>query len=228
MSATASRHPLPSSPKFKNLTGRVFERLTVKAYSRPRQCPSGQVQQLWTCECECGRVVEVSTGNLTSGNSNSCGCLGRKHATEAATTHGLSKTATYRIWRAMIHRCENKNSSYYHRYGGRGVTICKRWRASFENFLADMGSRPSARHSIDRYPNNDGNYEPGNCRWATAREQSRNRSDNVIVEAFGKRMCAQDFAAEVGIGKMTLIRRIRRGWSPEKALTTPAYKKPLQ
>jgi len=124
------------------------------------------------------------------------------------------------VWHSMKQRCENTNSDSYERYGARGIRVCERWQV-FENFLADMGRRPSVRHSIDRFPDQTGNYEPGNCRWAIAAQQNRNRSDNVFLEFSGVRKCLTDWATEVGLSRDIIAWRLKRGWSIERALSQP-------
>jgi len=141
-------------------------------------------QQYWLCSCVCGALKIVRKDGLTSGKVQSCGCLSRELSSirEAGNQHNLKhgnsrqgnrRSAAYRSWSSMIHRCTNPNAHAYERYGGLGIKVCERW-LDFRNFLADMGSRPQGK-SIDRFPNPYGNYEPGNCRWATRREQSTNR-----------------------------------------------------
>jgi hypothetical protein len=129
--------------------------------------------------------------------------------------------AEYDAWHMCIQRCENPNNPGYKTYGARGIRVCHRWH-SFENFFADMGPRPSPRHSIDRI-DNDGDYEPGNCRWATPAEQARNRRTNRMIEFGGRTMCISDWAAEIGISCGSLMRRLDL-WGVERALTTPARK----
>lgn len=155
-----------------DLTGMTFGRLTV--VKRSGTSKRGDI--VWACICKCGAETAVRGSNLRNGNTKSCGCFQRERASESTSTHRLTKSPEYRSWASMIARCENPKYHHFHRYGGRGIRICERWRNSFELFLSDMGPRPSLKHSLDR-KDNDGNYEPGNCRWATAKEQRLNRSN---------------------------------------------------
>lgn len=139
-------------------------------------------------------------------------------------THGMSKTPEYSAWHMMLARCGNANNKSYHSYGGRGIKVCERWKA-FENFFADMGLRPSPRHSLDRYPDQSGNYEPQNCRWATVREQTNNRRSCHMVVYRGKRQSISDAAREAGMPYSTVSLRIFKGWDVEVALTTPVRPK---
>jgi hypothetical protein len=161
-----------------------------------------------TCRCVCGQVRDVLQDNLIYGRSRSCGCFNRdgKHR----ITHGKSNSPEYMAWRSCRERCNNPNIPGYRNYGGRGITICDRWLNSFENFYADMGPRPSPKHSLDRI-DNDGNYEPGNCRWATTKQQSRNRRNNIIVTYDGDDMCLRDFANLVGKNPNLLTKRVKKG-----------------
>jgi hypothetical protein len=132
---------------------------------------------MWRCRCDCGTERLVNRSSLGNGNTTSCGCIRREKNVDRCTRHGHSKrgalTATWNSWRGMIERCASHDHIAYARYGGRGISVCDRWK-DFANFIADMGPRPKGL-SLDRFPNNDGNYEPGNCRWATQSEQRKNQ-----------------------------------------------------
>lgn len=158
----------------------------------------------WICICDCGKKGVVSGYALKNEKSTGCGCVQYKNTAKRQTKHGhgsrkLGISLTFRSWVSMKTRCYNKKSQKYPIYGGRGITICDRWLESYQNFLDDMGERPSVSHSIDRYPNNDGNYEPGNCRWATKGEQVRNRSNSHWIEYAGMRMVLTDWARFFGL-----------------------------
>jgi hypothetical protein len=129
-----------------------------------------------------------------------------------------AKVPERNIWRAMRNRCLNPKAKGYHRYGGRGIAICDRWRDSFEAFMEDMGPRPSLKHSVER-KDNGGNYEPGNCVWATQYVQCRNMRTNRMITFEGVTLCAKDWAAKVGMSYKVLSWRLNNGWSPEQALT---------
>jgi len=175
---------------------------------------------LWRCVCDCKTERFVRQGNLRSGHTTSCGCQIAIKTRAANKTHGMTRTTTYTIWRQVKSRCLNSNNPSYSDYGGRGISICKRWEDSFEAFLLDMGERPSDRHSIDRI-DNSGDYEPGNCKWSTFAEQNRNYRRNIIIEHNGQAKCLADWADEMGITRHTLRRRIRAGWDMADALTIP-------
>jgi hypothetical protein len=172
----------------------------------------------------CGRVTMVRRSSITSGRTTSCGCARRDKLVARCSKHGHAEgrrqTPEFSAWIGMKERCRNPRTKSFSRYGGRGITVCDRWRESFAAFLADMGPRPSPVHSIDRI-NNDGNYEPNNCRWATRREQSRNRGDNIVITINGESLCAVDWAERAGIPVSVITGRIRTGWNPEAAVMTP-------
>ncbi len=170
------------------LSGRSFGRLTVI-----RSLGYGG---LWLCRCVCGATGQWRGAALNSGNTKSCGCLKAEllasgfHRTHGAASRkfgpsGRGKSPEYAAWLGMIGRCENPSNDRWARYGGRGIEVCPRWRNSFENFLTDVGARPKGRYSLDRFPNNDGNYEPGNVRWATDSQQARNR-ENALRDFVGQ------------------------------------------
>lgn len=148
--------------------------------------------------------------------------MGRKYGKplhgEGGRTLWTTRTAEYMAWAGMIQRCTNKKSREYHNYGGRGITVCERWR-SYVSFLADVGRRPSELYSLDRFPDVNGNYEPGNVRWATGREQGNNMRKNVRLELNGKTQTMTEWAREFRIDPNTIATRLMRGWTVEAALT---------
>lgn len=141
------------------------------------------------------------------------------------TKHGHATggrlTAEYRAWQCMITRCENSNSINYAEYGGSGITVCERWRNSFAAFLEDMGLKPGPEYTLDRYPNPAGNYEPGNCRWATPKQQARNRRTNLLLTYNGQTKTLAEWAERTGFRGGTIKRRLERGWSVRDAIETP-------
>jgi hypothetical protein len=141
-------------------------------------------------------------------------------------THGLSHCLAYESWSQMKQRCYNPKDPSFSDYGGRGIRVCERWRNSFENFLKDMGPRPSTGYSIDRFPNTNGNYEPDNCRWAIPKQQNRNRRTNVMLTFRGETMCISEWAERIGLPRKTLEKRLNRyGFTVEQALTQPVRRK---
>lgn len=203
--------------------GSIFGRLTVK-----RQAATLNRRKMWECLCVCGNVRTVNATDLRRGHTISCGCFRNETTSNRCSTHGHSKNNTitpeYNAWSAMKSRCYDANDSSFSDYGGRGITVCGRWLHSFENFMADMGMRPNSKHSIDRYPNNNGNYERGNCRWATAKEQSLNKRSAILMTFKGRTQNASLWAEEIGLKRSVIYDRKRQGWSDEKTLTTPIKK----
>lgn len=172
--------------------------------------------------CHCGKSFEALVANVASGKTKSCGCLSsRKRIGQQSITHGASKTRVYRIWLGMIRRCSDIKHNRYADYGGRGISVCDRWLESFSNFLIDMGHPPSDKHSLDRYPNNDGNYQPDNCRWATASQQARNTRFTKRITANGESLQLVEWSERLGIDKRIIDCRLRRGWSEHDAINVP-------
>ena len=191
-----------------------YGRLTVI-----RRAKNRGTRAMWYCLCNCGNHATVSGTNLRSGHTQSCGCLMR----DAVTTHGLGNSPEYAAWARMKQRCYNEHNHRFAQYGKRGITIDPRWN-KFEDFLEDMGRRPSPNHSLDRV-DNDGPYSPANCRWATWTQQERNRTNNHLLTHNDKTQCLEAWADETGINNSTLRARLRRGWSIERTLTTPLQSK---
>lgn len=198
------------------MIGQQFSRLTVIGPAEKKGKKSR-----WLCLCSCGETSIAMTYDLLRGKHRSCGCLRREKITKhGAISNNEVKNMAYRSWLTMRQRCLNHNAPHYERYGGRGIMICDRWLESFNNFLEDMGPRPSMRHTLDRIDNN-GNYEPGNCRWATRKEQSYNRSTNRLLTLNGKTMAATAWADHLGWDPEIIHGRLKLEWSDEMILTTP-------
>lgn len=180
-------------------------------------------QGRWLCVCKCGGTWEGDGSLLRRHRVKSCGCSTAANISAAKTKHGHArvKTRTYMIWASMWRRCTKPSSKQYKDYGGRGITVCKRWK-SFTNFLADMGPVPSPKHTLDRKENN-ADYTPTNCRWATRVEQNRNKRSNVFVEYNGHRRCLAEWQEVTGIHYTTISYRLKSGWPIKKALTTPPH-----
>lgn len=193
-----------------DITGQRFGRLIVLAKAEKRH--------YWHCICDCGKRKAVYRYSLLNGATQSCGCLHIERTIATSTRHGCSRrsgeTAEYRIWTGMMSRCFDPNCNGFYKYGARGVVVCERWK-TFENFLSDMGLRPSPGHSIDRIDVN-GNYEPGNCRWATRKEQARNRRITRTITINGTTKPLSQWAEERGIPYHTLKSRVRSGWEASR------------
>lgn len=214
-----------------SLIGKRFEYLVVLAFvGKLRQ--GRDRKYFWRCKCDCGNIKNIPRSNLVSGNSGSCGCknswvrgLRRSHK-ESHGRHGPG-TTEYVSWRKIRERCYNEKCPEYRSYGAVGIKMCDRWNygengmMGFECFLLDMGRKPSNRFSIDRYPNGAGNYEPGNCRWATAKQQARNINTNVYVEIEGQKKLLIDLSDQYGLPAEAVRKRIRRGWDVKRAVETP-------
>ena len=193
----------------KDLTGDRFSRLVITGlvgFSTKRVA-------IWSFICDCGVMGTVKTSHLNYGSTKSCGCL----QVDSLKKHGLTGTKIYRAWNNMIDRCYNKKYHHYKHYGGRGIKICDRWRDSFINFFSDMGEPPSKKHSLDRFPDKDGNYEPGNCRWATATQQIRNRVSTLMYEIDKVSKSLPEWAEIYNKPYRLVYKRICSGWDIIKA-----------
>lgn len=198
------RGPIP-----KDWTGSRFGRLVL--LDRLPKVKGKHVK--WWARCDCGREKAVLIHLVVRGDTRSCGCLRQ----EKPRIHGAHRTPEYNVWRAMNQRCHRRTHKQWKNYGGRGISVCTRWRHSFTNFIADMGQRPP--HTTLERKDNDGDYRPGNVVWATWKEQTRNKRSNVILEFKGQRKTVGDWAVELGINRATLNNRLRSGWSVARALT---------
>lgn len=190
------------SPIPRDRTGTVYGDLV--ALRPDGHAPNGKAK--WLCRCICGAVASVKLNNLVSGITKSCGCRKHRAPNSSLRTHGLTGTPAHRAWKAAKQRCFSPNASNYPYYGGRGITMATEWRLDFAAFLRDMGQPPEGRPELDRI-NSAGNYEPGNCRWASRGEQVRNTSRSVWVDYQGERMVLKDFAAKIGASYHGLLRR---------------------
>lgn len=185
----------------------------------------------WICLCKCGKEVVVYESELNNGHNKSCGCLHSevlKTAGYKKRTHGgsVGQTQTgkvsseYGVWREMRSRCRRATNLRYKDYGGRGIGVCDRWSNSFENFLLDMGRKPSPELTIERR-NNNGDYTPENCYWGTRKEQGRNKRNNAVITIGGESLCISEWSERSGIKAGTLQRRYKAGWPPDKFLLPP-------
>jgi len=198
--------------------GMKFNQLTVLGKGSPAK--TGHPR--WDCQCVCGRIKPIRQSHLNAGTVESCGCLGLKRRIKAQTIHGMYGTPEYKSWCSMKRRCNTVTDDNYHNYGGRGITVYPAWNDSFQAFFDDMGKRPSSKHSLDRI-DNDGDYEPTNCRWATAVEQGNNRRTNTLITIGDKTQTIKQWANEMGIEYQRFIARLSDGYSFEEAATYPKY-----
>lgn len=175
----------------------------------------------WLCKCKCGNDFIARGSDIRTGNTKSCGCLNKKVAGDKARKHGKRNTRLYNIWNNMKLRCYNKNNISYHNYGGRGIKICDEWINSFESFYEwSMRLGYNDTLTIDRIDNN-GNYEPSNCRWVNFKEQERNRGNNHKLEFNNKNCTIAEWSEITGLPYKTIWKRIDSGWTVEKTLTQP-------
>lgn len=193
-----------------DLTGQRFGRWLVLGRAPKR---AGRSDSRWLLRCDCGVEVERRSDVLKSGDTKSCGCGPNK----TSTRHGQYKTAAYHHWQSIRSRCNNPSHPNYDRYGGRGIKMCVRWDL-YENFVVDMGERPSSKHSIGRI-DNDGSYTPENCRWETSTEQARNKSTTVRLTFDSRTMTLKEWCEELGLPYKTAHWRVRQGWTVEEILS---------
>lgn len=199
---SVARTEKPTIHSFIDLTGDRYGITTVIEYW-------GRVwtnHHAWLCRCDCGNEHLAGGNHLRTGVTKSCGCL--HSGGRAVERHGHHDSRTYSTWEHMIHRCTRPNYYKYHLYGGRGISVCDRWRNSFVAFLEDMGERPEGK-TLDRYPNPNGNYEPGNCRWATAKEQARSSRKAYRIEWKGEVRSLSEIAEMEGVNRYSLIYRFK-------------------
>jgi hypothetical protein len=202
----------------KDITGRSFNNLTAVRFLYTNKHRAAVWE--FKCSCAAGTLIERSASTVRSGHTKSCGCVYRETRRSSATTHGECYDPAYQCHRGMMARCYDKNHVSYHRYGGIGVTVHPRWHDRSQ-FKKDIGPRPSPNHTLDRFPNRSGHYEPGNLRWATRVEQQRNMKSNVMLTHQGKTMCMQAWSEEKGWHRSKIKNRRYRGWSDDKILGTP-------
>ncbi len=210
------------APRMKIEIGMVFNQLTVISKGTPSNAGHPQ----WNCRCICGQVKVVRQSHLIALTVMSCGCLAKQDLIKRQTTHGGYGTPEYSSWRSMKDRCLNPTDKNYKDYGGRGIVICDQWNA-FPNFLTDMGKRPSLQYSIERIDVN-GNYEPDNCIWATAKQQSINRRNTIRITFEGITMSLVTWCEMLGVNTKRTAKRMWEGMSFIDAVTQPLYqtKKP--
>lgn len=198
---------------FKDETGNRYGNLTVLR----RDSNGPHKKAYWICRCDCGAVKSIWWAELRKGSYKSCSHACPTHS------HGMAGTAEHNCWASMLDRCRNKNHPQYHDWGGRGIKVCDRWK-SFRNFLSDMGLKPFPVATLERI-DNDGDYCPENCRWATWKDQRRNTRRNVYLTCNGETKCITDWAVAIGASANTIRDRLKRGWPVERAITTPPDKR---
>ena len=200
-----------------DLTGQRFGRLTV-LYRDDSFAKDGHA--CWICQCDCGALVPVRSSLLRQGGTRSCGCLARDLTIARSKTHGMTKTKIHRIWAGMKRRCFCETDNHYPLYGGRGITICDEWREDFVTFydyVSKLEHFDEDGYTLDRI-NNNGNYEPGNVRWATVKQQAQNRRTSHTVEINGEKINVTEVARRAGVGRTTIQRRLAKGEKGEQLL----------
>jgi hypothetical protein len=197
--------------------------MTTKKYGRLKAIRQihnpKQTGALWEFVCDCGNVKIIKSQPVRLGKVVSCGCYMKELAAKLKQKHDCSYHANYKVWRGMIQRCTHLQNKDYPSYGGRGITVCNDWLDP-NNFIKDMGERPSKLHTIDRIDNN-GNYEPNNCRWVLMLTQSHNKRNNRNLTAYGETLCMAEFSRKYNIAQTTIMRRLRNGMTAEQIIQTP-------
>lgn len=205
-----------------DLTGQRFGKLTVLRRAENYVKSNGHKESKWVCCCECGNEITVTRTNLK--RARSCGCSKGKYISDSKITHGMSNSRLYRIWQNMKNRCYNPNVDRYDRYGGRGITVCEKWRDSFEAFYKwAIDNGYSDELSIDRKDVN-GNYTPDNCRWISMEKQADNKSNSRIFEYNGEAHTVSEWSKILDISRDIIWNRIKRGWDIERVFTQPIRK----
>lgn len=209
-----------------DINGKRFGKLTVIREGDKKVKPCGSPVKMWICKCDCGNTTLVSTSDLNNGHTTSCGCVKRGMLGNITRKHGMTKTRIYKIYRGMISRCYSKSNPHYDLWGGRGIKICDEWLGEhgFENFMEwSMNNGYENGLSIDRIDNN-GNYEPLNCRWTTWIVQANNTRKNIYVTYKGKTQSLPDWCRELGLEYNMIYLRYKRGWDTEKMFNQPKRK----
>ncbi len=215
--------------KFIDLTGHRYGRFTVVELVEPHITPKGKIRTQWKCLCDCGAERIVATCNLRNGTSRSCGCLSRELARKRLTKHGLAGTKIYYVWQKMCQGCFSPNSREYKYYGARGITVCDEWCNNFQAFYdwaiesgykEEISPNGINKWTIERI-DNDGNFEPDNCCWATMEAQANNKQTNHLVTFQGKTQTISRIAKQQNINPQLIYDRLKKDWEPEKAITTP-------
>lgn len=207
--------------QIKDLTGEKIGRLTVLRRIEDYYYPSGRHDVRYACKCDCGSEINVLGIHLRSGHTLSCGCLRAEKARNKMLKHGMTNTRIHVIWKNMLSRCFNESRPDYPLYGGRGITVCEAWEKSFDAFYAwAMGNGYNDTLTLDRI-NVNGIYSPENCRWVTQKEQCNNTRRNIVVNYNNETHTLKEWCTILGLNYGTISSRVKRGWSPEDALTTP-------
>jgi hypothetical protein len=213
--STITRNPIDGLlPQSHNLLHKKFGWLTVTSFHGYKD-----ERAFWMCSCICGVDKVISAYSLRIGDNVSCGCYNRLQTKNRLTTHGMTNhsSGVYKIWAAMIGRCTVETNAQYRHYGGRGITVCNRWRSRFEDFYSDVGPRPSKEYSLERRDNNKG-YSPENVYWATKKQQQQNKRNTIHLTIDGETKTVSEWSEISGVGRRTIITRFFRGYSHKECV----------